>query len=301
MNHHRLYLALASLLVLVPLRASAEDVEGRLTRIENLLEHQRDSDLLLQVQGLEHEIQRLRGLVEQQDHELQRLQGGTAPAPEPKVSGGTTGAGPGKGTPVAEPGASASPATPAVGVGQAAPPADEGVKAKKGVESTVPSLTTVAAPEAATKAEAPDAAREEVKTVTEPRQPPVAGEQEAYIKAVEPLKQRRFAEAAVTLADFIARFPKSENADKAHFWLAETHYVNRNIAAALVEFQTVLKDYPKSSKVPGALLKIGYIQDDAKDPQAARATLGEIIRRFPQSGEARLAQARLDQMQREGR
>lgn len=300
MNHHRLYLALASLLVLVPLRATAEDVEGRLTRIENILEHQRDSDLLLQVQGLEHEIQRLRGLVEQQNHELQRLQGGTAPAPEPKVSGDTSGVGPGKGTPAAEPGASASPATPAVGVGQAAPPADEGVKAKKGVESTVPSLTTVAAPEATTKAETPDAAPEEVKRETEPRQP-AAGEQEAYIKAVEPLKQRRFAEAAVTLADFIARYPKSENADKAHFWLAETHYVNRNIAAALSEFQAVLKDYPKSSKVPGALLKIGYIQDDAKDPQAARATLGEIIRRFPQSGEARLAQARLDQMQREGR
>jgi len=299
MNHHRLYLALASLLVLVPLRASAEDVEGRLTRIENILEHQRDSDLLLQVQSLEHEIQRLRGLVEQQNHELQRLQGDTAPAPEPKVSGGTTGVGPGKGKPATEPGASASLATPAAGEGQPAPPADEGVKAKKGVESTVPSLTTVAAPES-TKAEAPAAAREEVKAVTEPRQP-AAGEQEAYIKAVEPLKQRRFAEAAVTLADFIARYPKSENADKAHFWLAETHYVNRNIAAALAEFQTVLKDYPKSSKVPGALLKIGYIQDDAKDPQAARATLGEIIRRFPQSGEARLAQARLDQMQREGR
>jgi tol-pal system protein YbgF len=130
---------------------------------------------------------------------------------------------------------------------------------------------------------------------------PGRGEQEAYIKAVEPLKQRRFEEASVTLSDFLARYPNSANADKAHFWLAETHYVNRNVTAALKEFQTVLKDYPKSSKVPGALLKIGYIQDDAKDPRAARATLQELIRRFPQSGEARLAQSRLDQMTQEGR
>jgi TolA-binding protein len=53
--------------------------------------------------------------------------------------------------------------------------------------------------------------------------------------------------------------------------------------------------------VPGALLKIGYIQDDAKDPKAARITLEEVVRRFPQSGEARLAQSRLDQMRKEGR
>jgi len=69
----------------------------------------------------------------------------------------------------------------------------------------------------------------------------------------------------------------------------------------LKEFQTLLRDYPKSSKVPGALLKIGYIQDDAKDPKAARTTLEELIRRFPQSSEAKLAQGRLEQMQQAGR
>ena len=35
--------------------------------------------------------------------------------------------------------------------------------------------------------------------------------------------------------------------------------------------------------------------------EAARITLEEVVRRFPQSGEARLAQARLDQMRKEGR
>ena len=53
--------------------------------------------------------------------------------------------------------------------------------------------------------------------------------------------------------------------------------------------------------MPGDLRKIGYIQDDAKDPKAARITLEEVVRRFPQSGEARLAQSRLDQMRKEGR
>ncbi len=107
---------------------------------------------------------------------------------------------------------------------------------------------------------------------------------------------RRFEDAARTLADFLAQYPQGKYADTAHFWLAETHYVNRDSAAALAEFQLILKEFPKSAKVPGALLTIGYIQADAKDTKAARATLEEVIRRFPQRGEARLAQARLDQM-----
>lgn len=172
---------------------------------------------------------------------------------------------------------------------------------RAGIESKVPPLSPVATTEPREPEETQPAAVTPPPAVEQAPTKPVQGEQEAYIKAVEPLKQRRFEEASVALADFLARYPRSANADKAHFWLAETHYVNRNIPAALTEYQTVLKDYPKSSKVPGALLKIGYIQDDAKDPKAARITLEEIIRRFPESGEARLAQARLDQMQKEGR
>jgi tol-pal system protein YbgF len=177
----------------------------------------------------------------------------------------------------------------------------EVARPRAGVESKVPPLTSVAAPESPVPEETPPVAVTPPVVAEQVAPQPSQGEQDAYIKAVEPLKQRRFEEASVALTDFLARYPDSANADKAHFWLAETHYVNRNIPAALAEFQGVLKDYPKSSKVPGALLKIGYIQDDAKDPKAARITLEEVVRRFPQSGEARLAQSRLDQMRKEGR
>ena len=322
MQRHTLYLALASLLALGPGLSAAADLEGRVTRLENIFESQRASDLTLQVQGLEREVQRLRGLVEQQKHELdnfRRQTGGQAASAEPPPSA------PGR-TPLAGPSAeSAAALKSALAPTPAEAAAAEAGKPKARVESSVPPLNTLATPEASapaypTKEQVAKPADAAAPTVISPAQPqppaldqaqdqaqaqPPAhaapGEQEAYIKAVEPLKQRHFEEAAVSLTDFIARFPGSANADKAHFWLAETHYVNRNIPDALKEFQTLLRDYPKSSKVPGALLKIGYIQDDAKDPKAARATLEELIRRFPQSGEAKLAQGRLDQMQQAGR
>lgn len=293
MNRHCLALAIASLFALSPAWSSAADIEGRVTRIENMLDNQRGSDLTLQMQGMERELQRLRGLVEQQKYELENLK---------RLQGASPLSGPaGQGAPAGEPPVDQAvvPAAPAVARGQA-PAVGEMARPRAGVESQVPPLSSVATPKPGEPEETQPAAVAPP-PVAEQTPPPSSGEQEAYIKAVEPLKQRRFEEASVALTDFLARYPDSANADKAHFWLAETHYVNRNIPAALAEFQGVLKDYPKSSKVPGALLKIGYIQDDAKDPKAARITLEEVVRRFPQSGEARLAQSRLDQMRKEGR
>lgn len=293
MNRHRLSLAIVSLIALSPAWSSAADIEGRVTRIENMLDNQRGSDLTLQMQGMERELQRLRGLVEQQKYELENLK---------RLQGASPLSGPaGQGAQAGEPPVDQAvvPAAPAVARGQPSA-VGEVARPRAGVESQVPPLLSVATPEPGEPEETQPAAVASP-PVAEQAPPLSSGEQEAYIKAVEPLKQRRFEEASVALTDFLARYPDSANADKAHFWLAETHYVNRNIPAALAEFQGVLKDYPKSSKVPGALLKIGYIQDDAKDPKAARITLEEVIRRFPQSGEARLAQTRLDQMRKEGR
>lgn len=81
MQQHLPSLAVAGLLVLAPALSPAEDLEGRVNRIENILDSQRASDLTLQVQAMEREMQRLRGLVEQQQFELDRLRRQTAQGP----------------------------------------------------------------------------------------------------------------------------------------------------------------------------------------------------------------------------
>ena len=100
--------------------------------------------------------------------------------------------------------------------------------------------------------------------------------------------------------DLLTVYPKGEFADNARYWLGETNYVKRDYAAALNDFQCVVSDYPLSPKVPGAMLKIGYIQDEQKDWQNARNTLQDVTRKFPDTTEARLAQSRLERMAREG-
>ncbi|MCB2262664.1 MAG: tol-pal system protein YbgF [Candidatus Thiosymbion ectosymbiont of Robbea hypermnestra] len=128
-----------------------------------------------------------------------------------------------------------------------------------------------------------------------------AEEKELYRVAFDLLRQRRYKDAIRGFEDLLARYPNEEFADNARYWLGEANYVERNYEAALTQFQHVAADYPQSPKVPGALLKIGYIHHEKGDRQRARRTLREILDRFPDTTEAHQAESRLERMTREGR
>ena len=85
-------------------------------------------------------------------------------------------------------------------------------------------------------------------------------------------------------------------ADNAQYWLAETHYVRRQFKEALPEFTKVTTQYPQSAKMPDALLKIGYCQGELGDKAAARTSLQQVMRQFPDTTAARLASQRLEQL-----
>ena len=114
-------------------------------------------------------------------------------------------------------------------------------------------------------------------------------EEKAYRKAFELLGQRRYEEARKRFKAFLKKYPGGFYADNAQYWLAEASYVTRDFDTALSEFDKVLKQYPDSPKVPGAMLKIGYIQYEKRRLGEARQTLESLIDRFPGSSAARLA------------
>ena len=114
-------------------------------------------------------------------------------------------------------------------------------------------------------------------------------EEKAYRKAFELLGQRRYEEARKRFKAFLENYPDGFYADNAQYWLAESSYVTRDFDTALTEFTKVLKQYPDSPKVPGAMLKIGYIQYEKRQLAEARQTLETLVDRFPGSSAARLA------------
>jgi len=125
-------------------------------------------------------------------------------------------------------------------------------------------------------------------------------EKDAYERAFSSLKELEYADAATLFQAFLQRYPNSEYADNAQYWLGESYYVTRNYDIALEAFQNLLSRYPDSPKVADALLKIGYTHYELKHWSEARAALEQVQVQHPGTTLARLAGSRLRSMKLEG-
>ena len=129
---------------------------------------------------------------------------------------------------------------------------------------------------------------------------PDGSDRDNYQAAFELLKEQRYEPAAMAFEQFLVSFPDSELADNAQYWLAESHYVTQMFDRALSEFSVVIEKFPRSRKVPDALLKMGYCNYELEDWEAARASLKRVQDEYPETTAARLAGQRLARMDEEG-
>ncbi|MFD2111997.1 tol-pal system protein YbgF [Thiorhodococcus fuscus] len=284
-HHSRLLLAvLLSCLSVGVGAADYTNIEGRVGRLERILENQSGSELLMQMQQLQTEMQELRGMLESQKLELDKLkrqqrdQYLDIDSRLSSVNGGDS---------VTRPNLSAT-------VGNATPTLPSGVIDASGgglpgaAPGTTPPQSGAAGP---TEMSGP------VGIPSLPSPETVGGnERDAYTEAFELLKERKYDEAITAFNDLLRRYPQGQFSDNARYWLAETYYVQRNLSAALSEFERLLQLNPQSPKAPGAMLKIGFIQYDQKDLDQAKVSLERVIATYPNSTEARLAKGRLERI-----
>ncbi len=125
-------------------------------------------------------------------------------------------------------------------------------------------------------------------------------DQTAYNAAFDKLKAGNYAEAIVAFQNFMNHYPASALLDNAQYWIGEAYYVTRDYEHAARAFGTVGERWPTSRKAPDALLKLGYTQIEQKHLTEGRATLGQVVERYPGSDAARLAQERLQKLPSEG-
>jgi tol-pal system protein YbgF len=135
-----------------------------------------------------------------------------------------------------------------------------------------------------------------------PGELPVPGgsDRENYQAAFELLKEQRYEPAAMAFSQFLVSYPESQLADNAQYWLAESYYVTDNFDSALNQFSVVINEYPRSRKVPDALLKMGYCTYELGRWSEARDALSRVQAEFPDTTAARLAEQRLKRMTDEG-
>ncbi len=121
----------------------------------------------------------------------------------------------------------------------------------------------------------------------------VVTEKGLYDSAKQLLDQGEHDDARALFEDFLKRFPESDNADNATFWIADSFYRDKWFEKAILEYQKVIEKYPKGNKVSAALLKQGYAFGNLGEKANARLILKELIKKHPGSHEARIAKEKL--------
>lgn len=124
-------------------------------------------------------------------------------------------------------------------------------------------------------------------------------DQQAYDAAFALIESREYTSAQAAFESFLATYPASQLRGNAQYWLAETHYAQLEFSVALPEFQRVIDEYPLSTKMPDALLKIGFCNHELGDYNAARQALLQLMRDFPGTVASDLAEARLSRIAEE--
>ena len=117
-----------------------------------------------------------------------------------------------------------------------------------------------------------------------------------YLKAKTAFDQGNLEYARITFEKLLERYPKSENADNAQFWIAEIYYREKWYEKAVLEYQKVIENYPKGNKLQAALLKQGFAFLEMDDKANARIILNELVKKYPSAPEAEAAKAKLQGM-----
>jgi tol-pal system protein YbgF len=114
-----------------------------------------------------------------------------------------------------------------------------------------------------------------------------------YARAKQLFDKGEYEDARELFRSLLKQYPKSEKADNAQFWLGEIYYREKWYEKAILEYQKVIEDYPKGNKTSSALLKQGFAFLNLDDKANAQLILKELIRKFPDSNEAKVAKNKL--------
>lgn len=121
-------------------------------------------------------------------------------------------------------------------------------------------------------------------------------EKREFENALTVFRRGDFTPAANSFADFIRRYPQSGYVPQSLFWLGNAQYATREYKLAITNFRSLLSVAAQHPRAAEALLSIANCQVELKDTKAARKTLEDLVKDFPQSEAAAAAKERLSRL-----
>lgn len=110
---------------------------------------------------------------------------------------------------------------------------------------------------------------------------PPGSARDQYEYAYSLLRQRNYEGAEIAFRQFVDKHKTDELTGNALYWLGETHYVRRQFEPAAIAFLEGYKNFPKGSKAPDNLLKLGMSLAGLNRQKEACTTLAKLNSEFP--------------------
>ena len=140
-------------------------------------------------------------------------------------------------------------------------------------------------------------------------QPPAGGQAPADSGPADPEKEKLFYDAAFDLikakdfdkasqafSAFLRKYPNSQYAGNAQYWLGEVNLAKGDLQGAGQAFARVSQAYPQHAKVPDSLFKLADVEQRLGNVDKAKGILQQIIVQYPGSSAAQLAQRDLQRL-----
>jgi len=118
-------------------------------------------------------------------------------------------------------------------------------------------------------------------------------EKRAFDEAFATIRNGDFDKSVALLSNFMRRYPASAYTDAARFWLGNAQYGRRDYKEAINIFRSFVAAAPDHLRAPEALLNVANSQAEMKDAKAARKTIEDLIKAYPQSEAAQAGKERL--------
>jgi tol-pal system protein YbgF len=125
---------------------------------------------------------------------------------------------------------------------------------------------------------------------------PAMDPMQTYQAAYRDYQRGNFDLAIDGFRDFLSASANSDLADNASYWIGESLFSQKKYREAIGQFDAVVNKYPKSDKVPGALLKKGYAYIAVGEKAQGVVQLQYVLHEHPKSQEASLARQKLKQL-----
>ena len=160
--------------------------------------------------------------------------------------------------------------------------------------ATPDNSSTGGAPSAAAGGAAAGAAAAAPAASSEPGDP--AKEKLYYDAAFDLIKAKDFDKASQAFTAFLRKYPNSQYAGNAQYWLGEVNLAKGDLQGAGQAFAKVSQLYPKHAKVPDSLYKLADVERRLGHTDKVKGILQQVVAQYPGTSAAQLAQRDLQRL-----